>query len=159
LSLSPGNLQKANFPAHIFRLFGLFSEHYVNDISSLEDNSGFGKAINFMSLGALVPGWDPNPLESLKQWGEAIVGKGGGGTVMVYLLNKEGTITTLRGSVSAGSNAIGGKILSGTLHFIADAGTVASVAATGIDGLVHAGCDSSARNVTGQANLPVYVAP
>ena len=118
-------------------------------------NSSFGKAVNFFSLGALVPGWGPNPLESLQQWGEAIIGKGGGGTALVYALNNEGTITTLSGTVSAGSNAIGGKILANTLHFLADAGTGAMGAATGIDVLIHAGCANSALNATGQANIPM----
>ena len=98
-------------------------------------------------------------MESLEQWGEAITLKGGGGTALVYALNKEGTITTLSGTVSSGSNAIGGKLLGTTLHFIADIGTGTMVAATGIDVLVHAGCANSALNATGQANIPVYVAP
>ena len=42
-------------------------------------NSGFGKAVNFMSLGSLVPGWGPDPTESAKEWILAIAGKGGGG--------------------------------------------------------------------------------
>jgi hypothetical protein len=122
-------------------------------------NSGFGKAVNFMSLGSLIPGWGPDPLGSLKEWGIAVIGKGGGGKALVATLNHAETFTTLSGTTIGGSNAIAGYGLNVGLHVAADVGTVTMVAATGIDLLVHAGCDSSARNATGQANIPVYVAP
>lgn len=117
-------------------------------------NSNFGKAVNFMSLGSLVPGWGPNPMESLKEWGMAVVGKGGGGKALVAALNATEKFTTLSGTTIGGSNAIAGYGLNVGLHIAADAGTVTMVAATGIDLLVHAGCYSSALNATGQANIP-----
>ncbi|MGA9669718.1 MAG: hypothetical protein WBQ94_10935 [Terracidiphilus sp.] len=118
-------------------------------------NSGFGKAVNFMSLGSLVPGWGPDPMGSLKEWGLAIIGKGGGGTATVALLNKYDTrtITTLMSSTTIGSSV--GSGLGNLLHFSADVGSGAMVAATGIDLLVHAGCANSALNATGQANIPM----
>jgi hypothetical protein len=122
-------------------------------------NSGFGKAVNFMSLGSLVPGWGPDPMGSLKEWGLAIVGKGGGGKALVAALNSAETFTTLSGTTIGGSNAIAGYGLNVGLHVAADAGTVTMVAATGIDLLMHAGCYASAQNATGQANIPVYIAP
>lgn len=41
----------------------------------------------------------------------------------------------------------------------ADAVFPLAVAATGSQVLMHAGCYSEALNATGQANIPVYVAP
>jgi hypothetical protein len=108
-----------------------------------------------LSLGALAPGWGPDPKQSAEQWAEAIALKAGAGTAVVYALNKEATITTLSGTVSAGSNAIGGKLLGGLLRLLAKAGTVATGYATGIDALVHASCANSALNATGRANIPI----
>jgi RHS repeat-associated protein len=118
-------------------------------------NSGAGKAVNFMSLGSLVPGWGPDPMASLEEWGLAIIGKGGGGTAAVALLNRYNTqtITTLAGSTTIGSSV--GNGLAKLLHFSADVGSGAMVAATGIDLLVHAGCANSALNASGQANIPM----
>jgi hypothetical protein len=93
-------------------------------------------------------------MESLKEWGIAIVGKGGGGKALVAALNATEKFTTLSGTTIGGSNAIAGYGLNVGLHVAADAGTVTMVAATGIDLLMHAGCYSSALNATGQANIP-----
>lgn len=93
-----------------------------------------------MSLGSMIPGWGPDPLGSLKEWGIAIVGKGGGGKALVATLNRPDTFTTLSGTTVGGSNAIGGGLLDGLLHGLAKLGTVSMVAATGTDVVMHAGC-------------------
>jgi hypothetical protein len=103
-------------------------------------NSGFGKAVNSMSIGSLIPGWGPNPLEALKEWGLAIIGKGGGGTLATAALNKYNTqtITTVFGETTIASSA--GSGLGTLLHTTAAVGGQATGLATGIDVVMHAGC-------------------
>jgi RHS repeat-associated protein len=110
--------------------------------------SPVGRATNVFSLGG--PLWGPNRMTSLKQWGEALTVKGGGGKLAVRAFNRfdKQSLVSLSGEVVFESSKDNGPAYaSGTafgldtgLHAIAKSGTVTMIYATGFDVLAHAAC-------------------
>ena len=112
------------------------------------NDTGVGKFVNFWSMAS--------PLIGPDRWG-SLKEDVGGSTLKfgAYQFFKGASKTMVRtpfGSMSG--------FVAETIETVAaDVVLPLAVAATGTQVLMHAGCYSSAYNATGQANIPVYVAP
>jgi hypothetical protein len=103
-----------------------------------------------LSLGAYLPGWGPDPRESFKELGIALVGKYGGGKAAAALLNKFNTqtVTSIFSETTIASSA--GTGIGKLLGFAGKASGIGTIYATGIDVLAHAGCATVGMQTTGQ---------
>ena len=107
------------------------------------NNSGFGGAVNFLSMAS--------PLIGPDRLGSTIEDVGGSalkfGAYQFFKTASQTMVRTPFGSMSG--------FVSETIEAVAkDAVFPAAAAATGVQILVHAGCANSAANATGQANIP-----
>lgn len=102
-------------------------------------NSGLGKAVQFGSPLALLPGWNPNAGQNLQEWGIAIFGKLGG-LFGSGAMSGTTQLTTLSGTTTVGSTLeLGTEAVLGTVEAVA---TPAMLAATVVDIGAHANCST-----------------
>ena len=108
-----------------------------------------GKAVEFGSPLALLPGWNPRWKENLKEWGAAIAGKLGGlfgsgvtaGTTTTTLTTRKGT-TTVGSPLELWTEA--------GLGVLEKAGAASMATATSADAMVHVNC------LGGDPNIKLY---
>ena len=100
-----------------------------------------GKAINFGSPLALVPGWNPDATETIKDWAEAIGTKGG----VSFGTGALGTPEELTTLVNNGKNDISiASPLEKGVEKVESGGPIAMSAATVADVAVHGSCFAGA---------------
>jgi RHS repeat-associated protein len=100
-------------------------------------NSTLGKAVQFGSPLALLPGWNPQAGQNLQEWGIAIFGKLGG-LFGSGAISGTTQLTTLNGTTTVGSTLELGT--EAALEALEKAATPAMVVATTGDIAAHMGC-------------------
>ena len=100
-------------------------------------NSGLGKAVQFGSPLALLPGWNPNAGQNLQEWGIAIFGKLGG-LFGSGAMSGTTQLTTLSGTTTVGSTLeLGTGAVLGAVEKVAPP---AMAVATAVDVGAHINC-------------------
>ena len=113
-------------------------------------NSKAGKAVQFGSPLALLPGWNPGWGNNLKEWGIAIFGKLGG-LFGSGAMSGTTQLTTLSGTTTVGSTLeLGTGAVLGAVEKVA---TPAMAGATVVDIMAHGTCAMEADPAAATAAL------